>query len=231
MGQLRKMKQENKIMENSTKLQQNNHTKIEALGFFLGASFIFGSISLILSALLLIICVLYVSYSVEYQNILEVMKNYYIDNFSQGKCDIWCVRLDFVINSLQWIILGLSIISACKFIANNALLYGISHRKPSFIKCWLIIGAIEALLSLFFWTSELVVLGHKNSSFATLSLAIVCFLMMFFIKYYFWNMVASLHEMLKKENEEGKAWNRFIAYDLHHDVIQIEKAEGRYMRF
>merc|ERR1739844_14290 len=209
---LRKMEQENKIMENSTKLQQNNHTKIEALGFFLGASFILGTISLALSALFLIICALYVSYASEYQNLLEVMKNYYIDNFSQGNCDIWCVQLDFVINSLKWIIIGSSVIAACKFTANNALLYGISHRKLSFIKCWLIIGAIETLLLLLFCTFELVLLGVNNESIVTLILVIVSFLLLFSIKFYFWDIVLSLHECLKKEGEDGKAWNRFIAY-------------------
>ena len=104
-------------------------------------------------------------------------------------------------------------------------------RKPSFIKCWLIIGAIETLLLLLFCTFELVLLGVNNESIVTLVSLIVSFLMMFFIKYYFWNMVSSLHEMLKKEGEDGKAWNRFIAYDLHQKEVQIEKADGKYMRF
>ena len=139
--------------------------------------------------------------------------------------------MDFVINSLKWIILALSIILALKFIGGCALLYGISHRKSSFIKCWLIIEAVEIFLLVLFDSFQLFILGSTNESIATMSLVLSSFLLFFTIKFYFWILIFDVKKYLDTEWEEEKTSNRFIAYDLHHSDIQIEKAKGKYMRF
>ena len=135
--------------------------------------------------------------------------------------------MDFVINSLKWIILALSIILALKFIASCALLYGISHRKSSFIKCWLIIEAVEIFLLVLFGSFQLFILGSANESIAIMSSVLSSFLLFFTIKFHFWILIYDVGT----EWEEGKTSNRFIAYHLHHSDIQIEKAGGKYMRF
>ena len=138
--------------------------------------------------------------------------------------------MDFVINSLKWIILALSIILALKFIASCALLYGISHRKSSLIKCWLIIEAVEIFLLVLFGCFQLFVLGSANESIAIMSLLLLTFLLFHTAKCYFWILIFDVNKYLDTEWEEEKTSNRFITYDLHHSDIQIEKAKGKYMR-
>ena len=43
-------------------------------------------------------------------------------------------------------------------------------------------------------------------------------------------MVSRLYQIMIEECKEEKAWNRYIAYNLNHDDIKIEKAKGKYMR-
>ena len=43
-------------------------------------------------------------------------------------------------------------------------------------------------------------------------------------------MVSRLYQIMIEECIEEKALNRYIAYNLHHDDIEIEKANGKYMR-
>ena len=138
--------------------------------------------------------------------------------------------MDFVINSLNWIILALSIILALKFIGGCVLLYGILHRKSCFIKCWLIIEAIEMFLLVLFGSFQLFVLGSANESIAIISLLLLTFLLFYTAKCYFWILIFDVNKYLDTEWEEEKTSNRFIAYDLHHNDIQIEKAKGKHMR-
>ena len=43
-------------------------------------------------------------------------------------------------------------------------------------------------------------------------------------------MVSRLYQIMIEECRDEKVWNRYIAYNLHHDDIEIEKAKGKYMR-
>jgi len=113
------------------------------------ASFIVGVIGLIWSASILVISVISIDYVPDIQDLIAKIKQYYTEHLTQEKYesdDIWCIHLDYVSNWLQWIIVSLGSISICKFMANGALMYGITEKEPSPIKWWLIIGCFEIFL-------------------------------------------------------------------------------------
>merc|ERR1719219_564372 len=154
--------------------------------------------------------------------------------------DFWCVQLDFVSNWLHWIILSLTLISISKLMANGALMFGIIERNPSPIKCWLIIEGFEIFLIFWAFCFEFFIFiymsGMRNASITVLirtklSLMMASFFLFIIIKSCLWRLVSSVHGNLKKERKDGKAWNKYFAYALHHNHIQIEKANGEYMRF
>merc|ERR1712112_128457 len=241
--QFLKVVQEGQIMEKSTKLQSNKCIKIACL--------VFGTIGLIWSALLLIICAVSIRYPV-YAPFLMV---YYREHCSQQKSDIRCVQLGFIMKSHHWLMVALIVILTVKFKSYIALLYGISKRKPDLIKFWLIIDAIEVFLLLLACSFELFVLGSSNLSISTLSLVVISLWLFFFIKIFLWNMFLRFYRSLlicsknntksqsfyprqqygvintgvaNEQMEEG-TYNRIIAHSLHHDDIEIEKANGKYM--
>jgi len=161
--------------------------------------------------------------------------------------DVWSIQFNFVSNWLEWIIISLGLITICKFMANCALMYGIFNRKPSFVKCWLIVGFVEifliflaSLLELFLFiytlTNDRVDDGwpmRRMFGGIVLGLIMIGFFLFIFIKIGLWRLVYTVHEDLKKERKEKKAWDNYIddATTCNHDDTQIEKGNGKYMRF
>jgi len=44
-------------------------------------------------------------------------------------------------------------------------------------------------------------------------------------------MVSKVHNEMKEEDSEEKSLKKQFAYSLHHDDIEIAKANGKYMKF
>ena len=105
--------------------------------------------------------------------------------------DIWCIQIDFDNNWLQWIIVLVSFISFWNFFVNGALVHGVTKRKPSFIKCWLIINLIETTLMTFAWIFELTALIAQIGFF---TIPVIFNL----IQFPLWLMVFNVYEKLKK---------------------------------
>ena len=143
-----------------------------------------------------------------------------------------------------------------KFKSYIALLYGISKQKPDLVKFWLIFNAIEVLLLLLACSYEFFVLCSSNQSITTLSLVMISLWLLFFIKIFLWNMFLRCYRSLlicsrsntdsqssypkqqygvmnrgvTNEHMEEGTCNRIIAYNAHHDDVDIEKANGNYIR-
>merc|ERR1712066_416286 len=116
------------------------------------ASFILGVIGLIWYAFVSVISVISIDYVPDIRDLIAKIKQYYTEHLTEEKYesdDIWCIHLDYVSNWLQWIIVSLGSISIYKFMANGALMYGITGKEPSPIEWWLIIGCFEIFL--IFW--------------------------------------------------------------------------------
>ena len=94
----------------------------------------------------------------------------------------------------------------------------------------MIIEAIEMFLLVLFGSFQLFVLGSANESIAIMSLLLLTFLLFYTAKCYFWILIFDVNKYLDTEWEVEKTSNRFIAYDLHYNDIQIEIAKGKYMR-
>ena len=152
---------------------------------------------------------------------------------------------------------ALIVILTVKFKSYIALLYGLSKRKPDLVKFWLAIGAIEIFLFLLACSFELFVLGSSNQSITTLALVVLSLWLFFFIKIFLWNVILRFYRSLlicSRTNTNSQSFypkqqygvintsvtnehikegtcSRIIAYNLHLDDIEIEKANGKYMRF
>merc|ERR1712066_331849 len=188
-------------------------------------SFILGVIGKIWSAFIAVTCAISIYYVSEIQRVIEYAKQYYMEHFAQGKStsdDIWCIQLDFVSNWLEWIILSLSLISICKFMANGALMYGIKQRKPSFIKCWLIINLIESILMVSALIFELTALSAQIGFF---TIPVI----LYSVQFSLWLMVFYVYENLKKEaRKEGLGISIMPKYALWL-ILEFSCPELRYV--
>merc|ERR1711944_244234 len=156
------------------------------------------------------------------------------DGFDCSQWDllhIWCL----------WLILSTCLISMCKFIANFGLLYGVKERKANFVKYWLIVKFVDIFLAFlsFAFVSICIIReyihgpnikeGQDNYKlvefFETVNLIFIClYLLYILMKICVCFMVSKVHKDLKKEDNEEKSLNKQFAYFLHHDDVEIEKA-------
>ena len=121
--------------------------------------------------------------------------------------------------------------SLFNFLANFSLMYGITELKPSFIKVWLIVGIIEIFGMLLACDFELMLLSTKEPSYTT-QIMVILFLSLFFsVVVYLWIMVDGAYHKLLKRSKVQMMWKKNLVYTLTADDVQIEKGNGKYMRF
>merc|ERR1712241_1322970 len=199
--------------------------------------YIIGVIELILSAFVTVTCVISTFDVVDIRGIIQ--SSTHDDSFNDSKIktnDTWLIQLNFVNDWLKWIIVAIGLFSFFKLMANGLLMYGITQRISTFVKCWLIFGFVEMFLIFWACILEFFVFIYTSGIEKTsvnvaypIMIVVISFIFMF-AKYWLWHEISKLHKGLKEEQLEEKAWNRGFAYSLHQKEIQIEKANGKYMK-
>merc|ERR1712156_1322119 len=135
----------------------------------------------------------------------------------------------------KWIFFSIGLIAMCQSMLYLGLLYGLKERKAGFVKCWLIVKYVEIVLVVLTFLSHLILLIYQsNASWTTIKGPLIFDTIIFlynFIKTCACYIVSKVHKEMKKEDNEEKSLNRQFAYSLHHDDIEIAKANGKYMKF
>jgi len=135
----------------------------------------------------------------------------------------------------KWMYFSIGMIAICQSMLHFGLLYGLKERKAGFVKCWLIVKYVEIVLVVLTFLSHLILLIYQsNASWTTIKGPLIFDTIIFlynFMKTCACYMVSKVHKEMKKEDNEEKSLNRQFAYSLHHDDIEIAKANGKYMKF
>ena len=123
----------------------------------------------------------------------------------------------------------------CQSMLYLGLLYGLKERKAGFVKCWLIVKYVEIVLVVLTFLSHLILLIYQsNASWTTIKGPLIFDTIIFlynFMKTCACYMVSKVYKEMKKEDNEEKSLNWQFAYSLHHDDIEVAKANGKYMKF
>merc|ERR1711973_631926 len=211
------------------------------------ATYISGVIGIIWSAFIAAICVTGVIHHSEIQDYFARVKQACIALHSSTNssddfgCSLWDIQYIWCL----WLIFSTCLISMCKFIANFGLLYGVKERKPNFVKYWLIVKFVDIFLAILSFVFVLIFIIHElihgsnitkrqdnyalKEFFDTVNLIIIClYLLYILMKIGVCFMVSKVHKDLKNEDNEEK---RQLGNSLHHDNVEIEKANGKYVRF
>merc|ERR1712117_339424 len=135
----------------------------------------------------------------------------------------------------KWIFFSIGMIAIFQSMLHFGLLYGLKQRKAGFVKCWLIVKYVEIVLVVLTFLSHLILLIYQsNASWAIIKGPLIYYTFIFlynFVKSCSCYMVSKVHNEMKEEDSEEKSLNRQFAYSLHHDDIEIAKANGKYMKF
>merc|ERR1712126_157092 len=212
------------------------------------ASFISGIIGLIWSTFIIAVCAGAFNHWSDIQDFFAKEKNV-CDELSKNS-KYWKNCYQYFLGKWSvWLIFAICLVSICKFMASLALLYGIKERKASFVKCWLIVKIIDisllflaflCVLGLIIYASnlkevndefkEMIEFSRKLNAICNgiiLTLLLLCIFVKICVRY----MVSKVHKDLKKGDKEEKSLNKQFAHILHHDDVEIEKANGKYITF
>ena len=110
-------------------------------------------------------------------------------------------------------------------------MYGITEQRPSFIKLWLNIGIIEIIGLVLVCVFELILLSTTKAFYTTIIMIMMLFWLLFLVVVFLWLMVDGAYQKLLKKSKEEMTWKKNLIYTLTADDVQIEKGNGKYMRF
>jgi len=135
----------------------------------------------------------------------------------------------------KWMFFSIGMIAICQSMLHFGLLYGLKQRKAGFVKCWLIVKYVEIVLVVLTFLSHLILLIYQsNASWTIIKGPLIYYTFIFlynFVKSCACYMVSKVHNEMKEEDSEEKSLKKQFAYSLHHDDIEIAKANGKYMKF
>merc|ERR1712117_77458 len=135
----------------------------------------------------------------------------------------------------KWMYFSIGMIAIWQSMLHFGLLYGLKQRKAGFVKCWLIVKYVEIVLVVLTFLSHLVLLIYQsNASWKIIKGPLIFYAFTFlynFVKSCACYMVSKVHSEIKEEDSEEKSLRKQFAYSLHHDDIEIAKANGKYMKF
>merc|ERR1711988_764030 len=135
----------------------------------------------------------------------------------------------------KWVVFSIGLIAMCQLMLYLGLLYGLKERKAGFLKFWLIVKYVEIVLVVLTFLSHLIfVIYQSNASWTIIKGPLIYYTFIFlynFVKSCACYMVSKVHNEMKEEDDEEKSLKRQFAYSLHHDDIEIAKANGKYMKF
>merc|ERR1712156_650496 len=191
-------------------------TTIRIMGKFTEiASFIIGVIGLIWYTFVAVICMIN-----------------FIDRPSNESDDAIIRKMVFF---GKWMYFSIGMIAICQSMLHFGLLYGLKERKAGFVKCWLIVKYVEIVLVVLTFLSHLILLIYQsNASWTTIKGPLIFNTIIFlynFMKTCACYMVSKVYKEMKKEDNEEKSLSMQFAYSLHHDNIEVAKANGKYMKF
>merc|ERR1712117_880135 len=142
---------------------------------------------------------------------------------------------DVIIFIGKWMVFSIGLIAMCQLMLYLGLLYGLKERKAGFLKFWLIVKYVEIVLVVFTALSHLILLIYQcNASWKIIKGPLIFYTLIFlynFVKSCACYMVSKVHNEMKEEDSEEKSLKKQLAYSLHHDDIEIAKANGKYMKF
>merc|ERR1711988_406253 len=135
----------------------------------------------------------------------------------------------------KWIFFSIGLFAICQSMLHFGLLYGLKQRKAGFVKCWLIVKYVEIVLAVLTSLSHLILLVYQsNASWTIIKGQLIYYTLIFlcnFVKSCACYMVSKVHNEMKEEDSEEKSLRKQFAYSLHHDDIEVAKANGKYMKF